>query len=104
MSKPCKKCGLPVDWKKVKGRLYCYDAGTTADHWTACAKERWNVVKRGDRFVNETGAGYINDGKINYETTTSGIIKGIAFKLSDDCTNCCPQWEVCPKPCPMAIA
>lgn len=104
MSKPCKKCGLPVDWIKIKGRLYCHDAGTKNDHWTACSKERWQVVKKGARFINKTGTGYINDGKISYEMTSSGVIKGSMFKQSDDCIDCCPPWEVCPRPCPMAIA
>jgi hypothetical protein len=40
---------------------------------------------------------------IKFRSQTSGFIRGAFYRTSLDCKNCCPQWEVCDKPCPIAI-
>ena len=40
---------------------------------------------------------------IKFRSQTSGFIRGAFYRTSLDCKNCRPQWEVCDKPCPIAI-
>ena len=51
MSK-CKKCGMTVEWKTVKGKLSCYNLNGES-HWDACSKKVFEDVKKHGTHITE---------------------------------------------------
>ncbi len=99
----CKQCGLSVQWIKVGRKWFCYNEGTTTDHWDACSKERTTRIRRtGIPFDGEFEAGYETDLKksgVLYMRQHKMAVEGKRFKLSGTCKQCVPPWEVCPHGC-----
>lgn len=105
----CNQCGLPVTWKRVKGRMQCYNPDGTV-HWDRCSAERFAAVKRDGRFFTRAGAdgrpvaeGYATKDRVQYtmlrpDTPTTG-----KHYRPDGCTCGLPPWEVCKPDCQHAI-
>lgn len=103
----CKQCGAAVEWKRDEsGKWMCHNAGTTTDHWDLCSKRRFDRIKEtGEYFATEKSRGYFTDLKasgVQYVMQKSDMVPAKVHKRGH-CNDCVPPWEICPKPCPIAI-
>lgn len=80
MGTNCKKCGEPLSFVKIKGKLHPRNLDGS-DHFDLCSELRTKAVKKkGKPFSDKTGEGFVVDGKKVYMLMSSGSIKGKDYK------------------------
>jgi hypothetical protein len=104
----CKQCGDEVIWKRVmlasgRGQWQCFNNDGVTVHWDSCSKRRWQQTKAtGERFESASESGYANSVHgTKFDRLASPVIRG-QVKLSGQCRDCVPPWEVC-SACPDAF-
>jgi len=102
----CKSCGAAVTWKKENGRWYCFNHGTTTDHWDSCSSRRWKqTVSTGTRFENRVNSkGQLESGYADsiHGTKLDHIecLEAVGKDYHPDMCDCgIPPWEECKTTC-----
>jgi len=91
----CRKCGLPIAFKRVGGKLWPMNRDGTG-HFDVCRVEQFEKMKRdGVAFDDAESAGYRADERVMFTRLSSlEPVRGANYRETNcDCGT--PPWEVC---------
>lgn len=87
----CKKCGGPLAFKRVSGKLWPMNPDGT-DHYDVCRERRYKTAQQGERYTDDLIDTWINNG-VQFDLRRSAPAPKSDWVDPCDCG--VPPWEVC---------